>query len=144
MLLSDSVRRTGLHHRRKRVSAIAFARSLHQKSDGELEQIALDNADDERTLWVMLDILQQRRGNSNALIKQIRGRLLHGKPLPLRKAAIWTTVAPRPSGRPGYLTLGRVVVIAVAIAVAHITEADAHLWEMIFSGVQSLGSYLAN
>ena len=143
MLLSNGERRTGVHHRRKRVSAIAFARSLQQKSDRELERIALDNARDERTLWVVLDILQQRRGkSSNTLIKQIRERLLHGKPLPLRGAAMWTTVAPRPSRRPRYLTLGYVVVIAVAVA--RVTEADARLWEMIFSGVQSLATYLAN
>ena len=144
MLLSDGVRRTGVHHRQKRVSAIAFARSLHQKSDGELERIALDNAHDERTLWVVLDILQQRRGKSSALIKEIRERLLQGKPLPLREAAMWTAVAPRPSRRPWCITLGYVLVIAIVIAAARVTEADACLWEMVFSGVQSLGTYLAN
>ena len=69
MLLPDYMRRSGVHHRRKRVSAIVFARSLQQKSDGELERIALD-AHDERTLWVVLDILQQRRGKTTHALKK--------------------------------------------------------------------------
>jgi hypothetical protein len=131
--------------RGKRVSAIAFARSLQQKPNGELERIALDHAHDERTLWAVLDVLQQRRGkSSSAFEKQIRERLILGKPLPLREASIWTTAAPRSPRRPWYVALGYVLVIAVMIAVARVPEAAARLLEMVFNGVQSLRSYLAN
>jgi hypothetical protein len=42
----------------------------------------------------------------------------------------------------GYL--GCVVAVAVLIAVARITEADANLLEMVVSGVQTFGTYLTH
>jgi hypothetical protein len=145
MLLSDDVPRIGVHHRRKRVSAIAFARSLQQKSDEELERIALDNAHDERTLWIVLDAVRDRRGNGAlTLKKQIRDRLILKKPLPvrLRGKVIWTTAVPPLSKPAWYSTLGYVVAIALMIAVAHVAEADARLVELVTDNMRSLGIYL--
>ena len=125
-----------------------FGRSLQQKPDGELERIALNNAHDERALWAVFRVLQHRRGKrSDALKRQIHERPTRGKPLPLSDAAIWRTATPRSPRRPWYATLGYlgcVVAVAVLIAVARVTEADANLLEMVVSGVQTFGTYLTH
>jgi hypothetical protein len=129
--------------RGKRVSALALARSLRRKSREELQRIALANAHDERMLWAVLDALQPHR-DAEHLKMQIRERLILKKPLPvpMRESAIWST-ARRPSrGRPWYATLAFIVVVAVLIAVARLTEADARLIELVLDGAKSLGTYL--
>ena len=73
--------------RGKRVSALVSARSLRQKPNEQLEQIALTNAHDERTLWAVLGVLQQRHGGE-LLKTKIRGRLIFKKPLSVRCARV--------------------------------------------------------
>ena len=133
---------------RKRGSAFAVAGSLQRKPVRELERIALGNAHDERTLWAVLDALQHRRGQgADALKGQIRDRLILKKPLPvpLRQSAVWTTSAVRRRRRrPWYATAGYVLIVALLIAVARVTEADARLVELVLDGVRSLGTYLTD
>ena len=129
----------------KRGSAFAVARSLQRKSVGELERIAFENARDERLLWAVLDALQQRRGRGADTLKtQIRERLILKKPLPVPvpESAVWTTAVRRPRRRPWYATVGYVLIVALLVAGARLTEADARLVELLLDGVRSLGSYL--
>jgi hypothetical protein len=129
--------------RGKRVSALASARSLRQKSVEELRRIALANAHDERMLWAVLDALQQHRG-TDALRTQIQERLILKKPLPvpMRESAIWTTAQRRSRTRQWYTTLAFIVVVAILIAIARVTEADARFIELVLDSVRSLGDYL--
>ena len=131
--------------RGKRVSVSASARSLRQKSNEQLEQIALANAHDERALWAVLGVLQERRG-SELLKMKIRERLIFKKPLPvpMRQSAIWTTAERRTAERPWYAALGYIVIIAVVVAVARVTEADARLIDAVLDSVRSLGIYLTD
>ena len=133
---------------RKRGSAFAVGRSLQRKPVGELERIAFGNAQDERILWAVLDALQHRRGQgADALKSQIRDRLILKKPLPvpLRQSAVWTTTAVRrPRRTPWYATVGYVLIVALLIAGARVTEADARLVELVLDGVRSLGTYLTD
>jgi hypothetical protein len=94
-------------------------------------------------LWAVLDALQQHRG-ADALKTQIQERLIFKKPLPVpvRESAIWTTAARRSQGRPWYATLAYIVIVALLIAVARVTEADARLIELVLDSVRSLGDYL--
>jgi hypothetical protein len=126
----------------KRLSALEFARALQGKSDAELEQIALAHAPDERTLWAVLAALGNRRGKGAlTLKKQIRDRLILKKPLPMRlHGGVWTTAVQPSSKRAWYSAY--VVAIALMIAVAHVTEADASLVELITDNMRSLGIYL--
>jgi len=129
----------------KRGSAFAVARSLQRKPVGELERIALGNAHDERMLWAVLDALQHHRGQgADALKRQIRDRLILKKslPVPLRESAVWTTAVRRPRRRPWYATASYVLMVALLIAGARVTEADARLVELVLDGVRSLGTYL--
>jgi hypothetical protein len=120
-----------------------FGRSLRQKSNAELERIALANAQDERVLWAVLDALQQRP-DARQLEAQIRERLIFKKalPVPLRAGAIWTRSAPRARGRPWYVTVTYVVLVALAVAAARVTDADAQLLDLVLYGVRTLGTYL--
>jgi hypothetical protein len=130
---------------RKRESAFAVAQSLQRKPVGELERIAFGNAHDERLLWAVLDALQQHRGQAaHHLKRQIRERLILKKPLPvsLRDSAVWTTAVRRPRRRRWYATVAYVLVAALLIAGARVTEADARLVELVLDGVRTLGTYL--
>ena len=103
-----------------------------------------DNAHDERTLWVVLDILQQRRGKGALTLKrQIREQLILKKPLPVRlHGGVWTTAMPPWSKPAWYSALGYVVAIALMIAVARVAEADARLVELVTDNMRSLSIYL--
>ena len=131
----------------KRGSAFAVVRSLQRKPIEELERIAFDNARDERMLWAVLDVLQRRRGQgADHLKRQIRERLILKKPLPvpLHQSAVWSTAARRPRRRPWYAIVGYVLAVALLIAGARVTEADARLVELVLDGVRSLGTYLTD
>jgi hypothetical protein len=120
----------------KRGSGFAVARSLQRKPVGELERIAFGNAHDERILSAVLDALQHRRGQgADNLKRQIRERLILKKPLPvpLRQSAVWTTAVRRPRRRRWYATAGYVLIMALVIAGARVTEADARLVELVAS-----------
>jgi hypothetical protein len=130
----------------KRGSAFAVAQSLQRKPVGELERIALGNAHDERLLWAVLGALQHRRGpGADDLKRQIRERLILKKPLPipLPQSAVWTKAVRRPRRRRRwYATVGYVLVVALLIAGARVTDADARLVELVMDGMRSLGTYL--
>lgn len=131
----------------KRGSGFAVARSLQRKPVGELERIAFGNAHDERMLWAVLDALQHHRGQgADDLKRQIRERLILKKPLPvpLPQSAVWTTAVRRPRRRPWYGTAACVLVLALLIAGARVTEADARLAELVLDGVRSFGTYLTD
>ena len=131
----------------KRGSAYALAQSLQRKPVEELERIALGNAHDERMLWAVLDALQRRRGQgADDLERQIRDRLIFKKPLPvpLRQSAVWTMEVRQPRRRRWYATVGYVPIVALLIAGARVTEADARFVELVLDGVRSLGTYLTD
>jgi hypothetical protein len=130
--------------RGKRVPPPEFGRSLRHKSSAELERIALANAKDERVLWAVLDALQQR-SDAPQLQTQIRERLIFKKslPVPMRAGAVWTRSAPRARRRPWYVTVTYVALVALVIAVARVTDADAQLLDLVLDGVRTLGTYLA-
>lgn len=131
----------------KRGSAFAVARSLQRKPLGELERIAFGNAHDERLLWAVLDALQRHRGQAaDDLKRQIRERLVLMKPLPIQlpQSAVWTKAVRRPRRRRWYATIGYVLIVAILIAAARVTEADARLVELVLDGVRSLGTYLTD
>src|SRR5262245_60241243 len=94
-------------------------------------------------LWTVLDALQPHN-DAEPLNAHIRERLIFKKPLPapVRESAIWTTARRRSRRRPWYATLAYIVIVAVLIAVARVTEADARLIELVLDGARSLGTYL--
>ena len=131
--------------RGKRVPPSEFGRSLRHKSSAELERIARANAQDERVLWAVLDALQQRT-DAPHLQTQIRERLIFKKslPVPMRAGAIWTRPAPRARRRPWHVTATYVGLIALLIAAARVTDADAQLLDLVLDGVRTLGTYLTD
>jgi hypothetical protein len=60
----------------------------------------------------------------------------------VRESAIWTTAARRSQRRPWYATLAYILIAAVLIAIARLTEADARLLALVLDSVRSLGDYL--
>ena len=48
----------------------------------------------------------------------------------------------QPRRRRWYATVGYVLIVALVIAGARVTEADARLVELVLAGVRSLGTYL--
>jgi hypothetical protein len=130
--------------RGNRLPAVEFGRSLRRKSNAQLERIVLANAQNERVLWAVLDALQHRP-DARHLETQIRERLIFKKslPVPVRASAIWTRSAPQSPKRPWYATIACVVLIALLVAGARVTDADAQLLHLVLDGVRTLGTYLA-
>jgi hypothetical protein len=96
-------------------------------------------------LWAVLDALQQRN-DAQLLQTQIRERLIFKKslPVPMRAGAVWTRSAPRRARRrPWYVTVTYVGLVALVIAAARVTDADAQLLDLVLDGVRTLGTYLA-